>query len=109
MERITTYRAGEVSDAIELNVGLLFIHFGSPLASSCDLVRKELERLAPSFEDRIEFAEVEIPLQDLDLIQKYGIETIPTLTLYQGSTEVERVERLMLEDELRELLEFPRW
>ena len=105
MENITTYTANEVSHAIQRNRGLLLIHFGSPLASSCELVHKELARMAPGFDGRLGFAEVELPLQDLELIQKYGIESLPTLILYQGSEEVERVERLMLEDELQEFLE----
>ncbi len=103
--RITTYEATEVREAITRNRGLLIIHFGSPLASSCDLVRREFERLAPQFEGRVEFAEVELPLQELELIQAHKIETIPTLVLYRGATEVERLERLMLESEFQEFLE----
>ena len=105
MERIQTITADQVDQAVEQNSGLLFVHFGSPLASSCEVVRQQLEAVAPLFTDRVSFAEVEIPLQDLDLIQRFTLETIPTLILFAGSEPVERLEHLMLQEELVELLE----
>ena len=103
MERIQTYRSDEVNRVIDQNSGLLLVHFGSPLASSCEFLRKELELLAPRFEGRVLFGEV-APLEDLQLIGKYQIEEIPTLILFRGSTEVERLERLLLPEDLREFL-----
>lgn len=51
------------------------------------------------------FAEVELPLQELSLIQQYEIEEIPTLILFREGEEVERLERVLLPEELEEFLE----
>jgi thioredoxin-like negative regulator of GroEL len=105
MARIHTYSAGEVVGVIAANRGLLLVHFGSPLASSCEFIRKELQGIAPLFEGRLEIAEVELPLQDVEVLRKYAIEEIPTLILFRGSEEVERLEKILLPDELRGFLD----
>ena len=105
MARIQTYNVDEVVQVIADNRGLLFVHFGSPLASSCDFVRRELEMLAPVFEERLQLAEVELPLQDVEVLRRYAIEEIPTLILFRGESEVERLEQILLPEELREFME----
>ncbi len=105
MARIHTYSAGEVVRVIAENRGLLLVHFGSPLASSCEFVRKGLEMIAPVFEGRLLLAEVEVPLQDVEVLRRYSIEEIPTLILFRGSDEVERLERILLPEEFREFLD----
>jgi thioredoxin-like negative regulator of GroEL len=105
MARIHTYSANEVVGVIAANRGLLLVHFGSPLASSCEFIRKELESTAPLFEGSIRIAEVELPLQDVEVLRKYEIEEIPTLILFRGSEEVERIEKILLPDEFRGFLD----
>ncbi len=104
MNRIKSYKADEVTALIHGNAGLLLVHFGSPLHSSCDFVHRELDLLAPRFESEIHFAEVE-PLKDLELAQVYSIEHLPTLILFVGDEEVERIDHVMLPEELAEFLE----
>ncbi|MFQ5653841.1 MAG: thioredoxin family protein [Planctomycetota bacterium] len=98
-------RSEELVQFITENQGLLLVHFGSPLASACEFVHQELWQLAPELEERVRFATVELPLQDLELIQTYGIEEIPTLILFAGDREVERLRRIMLPEELKEFLD----
>ena len=105
MERIRTYKPDEVTLAVQQNEALLLLHFGSALASSCELIHRQLESLAPVFEARIEFAEVELPLQDLELIQRFGIEDVPTIVLFQGSKEVERLDSVQTTEALHDFLE----
>ena len=105
MTRIRTYSVDEVVRAIGDNSGLLLVHFGSPLASSCDFVRRELEMIAPIHGSRLRLAEVELPLQDVEVLQRYSIEEIPTLILFSGDSEVERLERILLPEEFREFVE----
>lgn len=107
MQRVKSYTVDEVSQAIAESQGLLLVHFGSPLASSCEFVRRELELLASRSTSQVPltFAEVELPLQELGLIQQYGIEEIPTLILFRDGAEVERLERVLLPEELEEFLE----
>ena len=105
MARIQTYTPGEVVGVIADNRGLLLVHFGSPLASSCEFVRKELEMISPMFAERLALAEVELPLQDVEVLRRYAIEEIPTLILFRGCEEVERLERILLPEEFREFVE----
>ena len=105
MSNLRTYSADEVVRVIDQNRGLLLVHFGSPLASSCEFVHRELEMVAPIYEQRVGFAEVELPLQDVDVIRRYSIEEIPSLLLFSGKEEVERLERVLLPDEFREFIE----
>ncbi len=106
MSAIRVYKAHEVSQVIDRNKELLLVHFGSPLASACEFVRQELGMLAPCFDGTpVSFAEVELPLQDFELIQTYSIEEVPTLVLFQGSKEVERLEKILLPEELKDFLE----
>lgn len=104
MERVKSYRADEVSRAVEDNGGLLLLHFGSPLASACEMIRRQLETLAPLFDDQLEFGEVEA-LEDLELTQRYSIEEIPTLVLFRGNTEVERLGEVQTTESLRDFLD----
>lgn len=105
MSRIQTYSAAEFVPVVSRNEGLLLVHCGSPLASSCEFVRKELEDLAPVFEDQLRLVEVEVPLQDVEILRRYAIEEIPTLILFRGDQEVERLERILLPAELKEFLD----
>lgn len=105
MSKIRNYTADEVVNVIEENRGLLLVHFGSPLASSCEFVRRELEMVAPTYSDRLGIAEVELPLQDVEVLRRYAIEEIPSLILFQGTEEVERLEKILLPDEFREFVE----
>lgn len=105
MAKIKTYHGDEVMGVVRHNSGLLFVHFSSPLASSCEYVHDELEQLAPSLSDLIEIAEVEVPLQELEVIRTYGIEQIPTLLLFKGDEVVERVEQVLSADDLQVFLD----
>ena len=105
MSNIRQIAAAEVTGVIAENRDLLLVHFGSPLASSCDFVHKQLEMVAPLYEDRLGIAEVELPLQDVDVLRRYAIEEIPTLILFRGEEEVERLESILLPEEFREFLE----
>ena len=106
MEKVQSYTPDQVRRAVDENRGLLLLHVGSPLASSCEVVHQALENLAETqLGEQLEFAEVELPLQDLELIQKFSLETVPTLLLFQGSEEIERLEQLLQEDDLRDFLE----
>ena len=106
MEKVQNYTPDQVRRAVDENRGLLLLHVGSPLASSCEVVHQALESLAGTqLGEFLEFAEVELPLQDLELIQKFSLETVPTLLLFKGNAEVERLEQLLQEEELRDFLE----
>ena len=104
MSKITSYNSSQIVEAIRGNTGLLFVHFASALASSCDVLRRELESSAPLFAGVVDFAEVEVSLSDMELIHAHRLEQIPTLVLYRGSEEVERLDALLGLEDLQQFL-----
>ncbi|MEM7260661.1 MAG: thioredoxin family protein [Planctomycetota bacterium] len=104
MTRIKCYGVGEAAPLIAANTGLLLVHFYSPLQSASSTLHRELDDVAPTFDGRIQFAEVE-PLKDRELAQDLAIEHLPTLILFQGTEEVERVEGDMQPEALAEFLD----
>ncbi|MGE3166816.1 MAG: thioredoxin family protein [Planctomycetota bacterium] len=103
MAEIKTYHGDEVMRAIDQNQGLLFVHFSSPLASACEQVHRDLAALVMHL-DLVEVGEVEVPLQELEVIRRYRIEQIPTLVLFNGVTEVERLDDVPSREDLKQFL-----
>ncbi|MCA8959182.1 MAG: hypothetical protein KDC38_01665 [Planctomycetes bacterium] len=104
MSQIKSCTGDEVLTLIRENRGLLLVHFYSPLHSSSDFLSRGLNLVAPHFLGRVQFAEVQ-PLQDLEIAQGFAIDQLPTLILFVHDREVERIEHVMLPEELSEFLE----
>lgn len=103
MAEIKTYHGDEVIHAIDQNQGLLLVHFSSPLASACEQVHRDLAVIATSL-SLVEIGEVEVPLQELEVIRRYGIEQIPTMVLFRGSEEIERLAEVPAREDLKQFL-----
>jgi len=93
-----------VHDVIAENSGLLLLSFSLPLHNFCEFFRGELANLAPSFHGAIAFADVELTVRS-GLLKDFAVKTIPTLLLYKGPDEVERVERAFAPDVLGDYLQ----
>lgn len=104
MTKITTYDRDQIEGAIQANDRLLFVHFTSSLASSSQVVHRDLEELVPQFTGQVEFAEVEVALSDLGLIQSRRLEQLPTLVLFHRDREVERLDTLLGAEDLAQFL-----
>lgn len=102
-QQIKTYHGDEVIRAIEDNTGLLLVHFASPLASACEQLHQDLSEIANAL-DLAHIAEVDVPLRELEVINRYEIEQLPTLVLFNGNQEVERLEEVLSGEELKQFL-----
>jgi thioredoxin-like negative regulator of GroEL len=91
----------QLEQRLEFNDGLMLVHFGSPLVSSCSFAQRSLALIAPDFVGQLQIATVDVPLQDVKKLQKFSIRTVPTLVLFDGSREVERLDKILLPAELR--------
>ena len=91
---------GRVSE----NQGLLLVHFTSPMVTSCSFMRRSLALIAPEFREQVNFTEVEVRLQEVRFMKHYSIRAVPTLVIFDGSNEVERLDRILLPAELRVFL-----
>ena len=95
------YDLEQLGEQISCNQELLLVHFTSSLVTSCSFMRRSLALIAPEFRGQIQFSEVEVRLQEIAFLRRYSIGTVPTLVIYDGSQEVERLERILLPAELR--------
>ena len=91
----------QLEEKIFENEGLLLVHFSSSMVTSCAFMRRSLALISPEFRDFIEFSEVEVRLQEVNFLKQYSIRTVPTLVIYDGAEEVERLDRILLPTELR--------
>lgn len=95
----------QLDQRLESNDGLMLVHFGSPLVSSCGFAQRSLALIAPDFVGQLQIATVDVPLQDVKKLQKFSIRTVPTLALFDGDREVERLDKILLPAELRLFLQ----
>ncbi|MFN0059780.1 MAG: thioredoxin family protein [Planctomycetota bacterium] len=104
MTHLVRYAAERIHETIAENQGLFLLNFYFPLAGPSEFLRKDLEQLSQLFNDAINFGEVELPYWSA-LIREFAVRSIPTLLLFNGSAEVERVERFWTIDALRDYLQ----
>lgn len=93
-----------VHDVIEQNVGLFLVTFSFPGAQVYQTFREELTVVASRFESWIRFGEVLVSAEP-SLVQDFDLTSFPTLLLFQGADEVERVEQFWAPEPLTEYLE----
>ena len=92
---------GQLESQLQLDGGLLLVHFGSPLVSSCGFTQRSLALIAPEFLGQMQFCTIDVPLQEVQNLRQYSIRVVPTLVLFDGEREVERLDRILLPAELR--------
>ncbi|MDE0959629.1 MAG: thioredoxin family protein [Planctomycetota bacterium] len=92
---------GQLESRLDQNDGLLLVHFGSPLVASCGFTQRSLALIAPEFLDQIKFCTIDIPLQEVQILRQYSLRVVPTLLLFDGDREIERLDRILLPAELR--------
>ena len=63
-----------------------------------------LRVMAKRFEDRIQFAKVDVQ-NSRDLAQQFGVKSIPTLILFRNGKEWDRLNGVRSRSELNKLLE----
>ena len=95
----------ELEEHLDRSDGLSLVHFGTPLVSACSFTQRSLALISPDFGQQVQFATVDVPLQEIDVLRQYSLRTVPTLVLFDGGREVERLERILLPAELRLFLQ----
>lgn len=93
-----------VHEVIESNHGLFLVTFSFPGTQVYQTFRKELSSVAERFESWIRFGEVLVSAEPT-LVQDFDLTSFPTLLLFQGADEVERVEQFWAPEPLTEYLE----
>lgn len=68
----------------------VIVDFGAPWCPPCRALEPTFAKLAAEYEGRVRFAKVNID-DNPSVTQRYGVKGIPTLILFVGGREVERV------------------
>lgn len=97
------HTADEIYDVIAENDGLYLVNFSLASLHICAHLRADLERLSDSFQDAIGIGEVQL-LPTSEAIHEFDLNSIPTLLLFKGPAEIERVEQFWTYDALEEYL-----
>ena len=75
---------------IEGRAGLTLVDFWAPWCAPCRAVAPMLEELAHEYEDRLTVAKVNVD-DHPGAATRFGIQSIPTLLLFQGGEVVQRI------------------
>ena len=82
----------------------LVVDFWANWCGPCHTMTPILGSLAGKFEDRIIFAKVDVQ-NNRDLAQQFGVKTLPTLILFRGGKEWDRLSGVRKRSELYKLFE----
>ena len=84
--------------------GLVLVDFWAAWCPPCRRLAPTVEALAADYKGRLSVAKVDVDGSP-DLAQSYGVQSIPTLILFQGGREVDRRLGALAKDELRQFVD----
>ena len=70
--------------------GLKLVHFGSSLVTSCNFMRRSLSIISPEFQNSLQMIEVELQLNQVEVVQRYQVRSLPTILVFAGDQEIGR-------------------
>lgn len=82
----------------------VLVDFFAEWCGPCKMLAPILEKLSSEYEGKVDIIKVDID-EEGELAQKYGIQSIPTLVVFKGGEEADRVIGFQSEDNLKQLLD----
>lgn len=78
--------------------------FYSDSCIPCKRLSPALAELEEEFESRLKIAKININF-DSELAEKYDVQSVPTLVLFDNGEEIERIKGLVRKDDIKEVIE----
>lgn len=103
-ENVLHYTASDVTAEALLDEGTILVDFWAPWCGPCRMVGPVLDQLADEYQGRAKIAKVNID-ENAAAAERYGVSSIPTMILFKGGREVERVVGAQPRPALKQLLD----
>ena len=95
--------SAEFEQVISSKEKMVLIDFFVDWCGPCKMLAPVLEQLASEYQDKLEIYKVNVD-EESDLAMKFGVQSIPTLILFQDGTLVKQSVGFMSKDQLVSLL-----
>ncbi len=76
-------------EALESDMPVL-VDFWAPWCGPCRMIAPHLEKIAEEYDGKLKVGQVDVD-NNQETAMKYGVRSIPTLILFKGGKEVERM------------------
>ena len=82
----------------------VLVDFWAEWCGPCRLVGPILEELAPAYKDKLKIGKLNVD-ENQDAPTKFGVMNIPTMILFKGGKEVERIVGALSKNELQKKMD----
>jgi thioredoxin 1 len=100
MTSVQSVSQAQLNARVLRSEGPIALDFYQASCPPCRLLEPRLERVARDYEGRLRVYRVDID-RDLPVAQRFGIMSIPTILLLKGGQELESLDGLITEQDLR--------
>jgi thioredoxin 1 len=103
MATIQPLSGGELETKVLQADGPVVLDFYQESCRPCHVLAPRLERVAKEFEGRLPVYRVDVD-QDMPVAERFGVMSLPTVLVVDGGKEVERLDGLIREQDLKAAL-----
>ena len=100
MTTITPITSSELESKVLQADGPVVLDFYQESCRPCHALTPRLERVAKQYESRLPIFRVDVD-QDMPIAERFGVTSLPTVLVLDGGKEVERLDGLIKEDDLK--------
>jgi thioredoxin 1 len=100
MAGIEVLTSGEIQPKVLEEPGPVALDFYQRSCPPCRVLEPRLERVAERYKDRLPVYRVDVD-RDLPVAESFGVMSLPTVLVLKGGQEVERLDGLIREEDLK--------
>jgi thioredoxin 1 len=100
MANIETLTSEEVESKVLQASGPVALDFYQASCPPCRVLEPRLEHIAQQYAAQLPVYRVDVE-RDLPVVERWGVKSIPTVLIFQAGKEVERLDRLITDGELK--------